>query len=139
MSKVPKVWSWWHFPNIIRERFCNCFSLLLWCKTLRYFTGFQSSSLLLVNFRSFAVSELEIFSGKRNWYVPQKEFFLKGRRSEYLSFCFGLLYIITPLCNTDVWIQAKSRVFINFIWAEFISDKCFFCFVLEMKYFSIIK
>ena len=32
----------------IKQKYCNCFCVLLWCKTLRYFTGFQSCLLLLV-------------------------------------------------------------------------------------------
>ena len=33
---------------ILREKCCNCFCILLWCKTLRYFTGVLSYSLLPV-------------------------------------------------------------------------------------------
>ena len=36
----------------LRKNCCNCFFILLWCKTFRYFTGFQSCSLLLVLFKN---------------------------------------------------------------------------------------
>ena len=35
------------FCNILRKKCHNCFCVLLWCKTFRYFTGVQSCSLLL--------------------------------------------------------------------------------------------
>ena len=48
MSKVPKIGKWQYFPNILRKKYCNCFYVLLLCKTVRYFTGIQSCLLLLV-------------------------------------------------------------------------------------------
>ena len=48
MSKVLKIESWQYFCNIFRKKCRNCFCILLWCKTFRYFTGVQSCSLLLV-------------------------------------------------------------------------------------------
>ena len=36
------------FLPYIKKKYCNCFCVLLWYKTLRYFTGFQSCLLLLV-------------------------------------------------------------------------------------------
>ena len=32
---------------MLRKMYSNCFCVLLWCKTFRYFTGFQPCSLLL--------------------------------------------------------------------------------------------
>ena len=32
----------------IKKKYCNSFCVLLWCKTLRYFTGFQSCLSLLI-------------------------------------------------------------------------------------------
>ena len=48
ISRVPKIGSWLHFCNTLRKKCCNCFWVLLWYKTFRYFTGVQSCSLLLV-------------------------------------------------------------------------------------------
>ena len=55
MSKIPKKGSLLRFCNIyiciyniyIKKKYCNCFCVLLWCKTFRYFTGFQSYLLSL--------------------------------------------------------------------------------------------
>ena len=40
ISKVPKIGSWQYFCNW-KKKFCNCFCILLWCKTFRYFTSFS--------------------------------------------------------------------------------------------------
>ena len=55
MSKIPKKGSLLRFCNIyiciyniyIKKKYCNCFCVLLWYKTFRYFTGFQSYLLSL--------------------------------------------------------------------------------------------
>ena len=41
MYKVPKIGSWQYFCNALRKKYCNCFLVLLRCKTLRFFAGFQ--------------------------------------------------------------------------------------------------
>ena len=38
MSKVPKIGSWQYFCNW-KKKYRNCFCVLLWCKTFRYFTN----------------------------------------------------------------------------------------------------
>ena len=48
MSKVPKIGSWYYFCNILRKKCHNCFCVLLWCKTFRYFVGVMSCLLLLL-------------------------------------------------------------------------------------------
>ena len=49
MSKVPKKGSLLKFLQYNKKKYCNCsFCVLFWCKTLRYFMGFQSCLLLLV-------------------------------------------------------------------------------------------
>ena len=71
LCTLPKIGSWKCFCNILRKKFRNCFFVLLWCKTFRYFTGVQSCSLLLffsyydlirrncgITFRGFGFSKL---------------------------------------------------------------------------------
>ena len=47
-----RFWGKWPilviFYNMLRKKCPNCFCVLSWCKTFRYFTGVQSCSLLLV-------------------------------------------------------------------------------------------
>ena len=40
--KFVKLWQY------IKKKYSNCFCVLLWSKTVRYFTGFQSCLLLLI-------------------------------------------------------------------------------------------
>ena len=48
--KVTKIRNCLYFFNMIRKTFCNCFCVLLWWKTFRYFIVVQSCLLLLVDF-----------------------------------------------------------------------------------------
>ena len=41
-------WKVRNFLKYVKKMYYNCFCVLLWCKTIKYFAGFQSCSLLLV-------------------------------------------------------------------------------------------
>ena len=40
--QISQNWKLVTFANILRKKCHNCFCILLWCKTFRYFTGVQS-------------------------------------------------------------------------------------------------
>ena len=48
MSKVPQKREFVKVLQYIKKKYCNCFCILLWCKTFRYFARSQSCLLLLV-------------------------------------------------------------------------------------------
>ena len=51
----------------IKKKHCNCFCVLLWCKTSRYFTGFQSCLLLLVFGWLWSKMDVAFYLKRVNW------------------------------------------------------------------------
>ena len=91
MSKVPKMRSFEYFCNILRKKYSNCFCVVLWYKTFRYFTWVQSCFFVTFFCLLWLATEFKNFTVLRN---------SKYKQTDQNNFsCFFLLILIKTKAN----------------------------------------
>ena len=92
MSKVPKIGNWLYLCNILRKNCRNCFIVLLWCRTFRYFTGFHSRDTIT----GFSSECCKFF---KNTYFEEH----LPTAAFLPSFCISPIRIIKKLTSCYIW------------------------------------